>query len=172
MRGHLMRFRHSLPIVLFLSMFSGVAAAEPTGVSGILEKLASVRSFGEVVISPDGKRVIYGTSVTGRQGGAEVDVSALWMANAKDGTGATRLTACPQSVCDEHGAAWSADGKRIAFVTMDDHHQPQIAIAEAGTREVKVITAAHGPLDSPRWSPDDGRIAFLYSEGAPKTPGA
>jgi dipeptidyl aminopeptidase/acylaminoacyl peptidase len=172
-----MRFRHSLPIVLSLSvfsgisMFSGIAAAEPTHISGILEKLASVRSIGEVAISPDGKRVVYSTSITGRQGGAEVDVSALWMANAKDGAGVTRLTACPQSVCDEHGAAWSPDGKRIAFVTTDDHHQPQIAIAEAGTGEVKVITAAHGPLDSPRWSPDDGRIAFLYSEGAPKTPG-
>jgi Tol biopolymer transport system component len=36
---------------------------------------------------------------------------------------------------------------------------------------VKTITSAHGPLDTPRWSPDGNRIAFLYSEGAPETPG-
>jgi len=166
-----MRFRHRLPMALFLFAFAASAPAEPTHVSTILDALASIHSFGEAAISPDGKRVIYSTSITGRQGGAEVDVSALWLANAKDGTGVTRLTACPGSVCDEHGAAWSADGKRIAFVTADAHGQPQIAVAQTDTREVKVITSAHGPLDTPRWSPDGSRIAFLYSEGAPKTPG-
>jgi dipeptidyl aminopeptidase/acylaminoacyl peptidase len=166
-----MRFRRRLPIAFFIFAFAASAPAEPTHVSSILEELASIHSFGEVVISPDGKLLIYSTSITGRQGGADVDVSALWVANAKDGTGVTRLTACPGSVCDEHGAAWSPDGKRIAFVTVDGHGQPQIAIAQPDTREVKVITSAHGPLDTPRWSPDGSRIAFLYSEGAPKTPG-
>jgi dipeptidyl aminopeptidase/acylaminoacyl peptidase len=163
--------RHRLAIAFFISAFAGLAAADPAHISGILEQLASIHSIGEVVISPDGKQVIYGTSITGRQGGADVDVSALWMANAKDGTGAMRLTACPGSVCDEHGAAWSPDGKGVAFVTTDEHDQPQIAIAQADNRGVTVITAAHGPLDTPRWSPDGNRIAFLYSEGAPKNPG-
>src|SRR2546425_875929 len=83
----------------------------------------------------------------------------------------TRLTACPGRVCDEHGAAWSADGTQVAFVTTDDKDQPQIAVGAADSRQIKTITSAHGPLDTPRWSPDGRRIAFLYSEGAPKTPG-
>ena len=166
-----MRIRHRLPSAFFTFAFAASAPAEPTHVSNVLDELASIHSFGEVAIAPDGKQLIYSTSITGRQAGAEVDVSALWVANVKGGTGVTRLTACPGSVCDEHGAAWSPDGKRIAFVTADDHGQPQIAIAQRDTREVNVITSAHGPLDTPRWSPDGSRIAFLYSEGAPKTPG-
>ena len=166
-----MRFHHVLPLVLSISALSGFAAAEPGNISGILESLASIHSFGEVALSPDGGKVIYGTSITGRRDGADIDVSALWLANAKDGSGATRLTACPGSVCDEHGAAWSPDGKLVAFVTTDAHDQLEIAVAKADGSGVKVVTAAHGPLDTPRWSADGSRIAFLYSEGAPKTPG-
>jgi dipeptidyl aminopeptidase/acylaminoacyl peptidase len=140
-------------------------------VPGILAKLESVHSISEVALSPDGRQVVYGTSITGKKDGADVDVASLWLADAKDGSSAVRLSACPGSVCDEHGAVWSPDGKSIAFVTTDAHDQTQIAVAAAATRDVRVITAAHGPLDTPRWSPDGGRIAFLYSEGAPKTPG-
>jgi dipeptidyl aminopeptidase/acylaminoacyl peptidase len=167
-----MRLVCPLLVLPLLSVVSGAVTAEPTDVSAILERLGSVHSFGEAAISPDGRQVIYGTSVTGHEGGAEVDLSALWLADAKDGSNAKRLTACPGAVCDEHGAAWSGDGKRIVFVTTDPHGQPQIAVARADAGDVKVITAAHGPLDTPRWSPDGGRIAFLYSEGAPRSPGA
>src|SRR6267378_3692790 len=77
--------------------------------------------------SPDGKQVIYGTSITGRRGGADADVSALWLADAKDGSSVTRLTACPGSVCDEHAAARSPNGNSVAFATTDEHGPPPIA---------------------------------------------
>jgi dipeptidyl aminopeptidase/acylaminoacyl peptidase len=109
--------------------------------------------------------------VTGKRGGADVDVSSLWIVNAHDGSGAVRLTACPGSVCDEHGAAWSPDGTHIAFVTTDAKEQLQIATADASGHSVTTITNAQGPLDTPRWSPDGKRIAFLYSKGAPRMPG-
>jgi dipeptidyl aminopeptidase/acylaminoacyl peptidase len=151
---------------------AATAQAQPShAVAQILDALAAVHPIGEVALSPDGQRVIYGTTVSGHRGGAEVDVSALWIASAKDGSKVERLTACPGSVCDEHGAVWSADGKHIAFVTTDDTDQTQIAVAGPDGRNVASITAAHGPVNSPRWSPDGTRIAFLYSEGAPKTPG-
>jgi dipeptidyl aminopeptidase/acylaminoacyl peptidase len=156
--------------LLSLGLASVGLAASPD-ITSILEKLHAVHPIGEVAISPDGRRVVYGTSIVGRKDGADVDVSALWLADAKDGSSVVRLTACPGSICEEHGAVWSPDGKSIAFVTTDAHEQPQIAVANAATNEVRAITAAHGPLDTPRWSPDGGRIAFLYSEGAPKAPG-
>jgi dipeptidyl aminopeptidase/acylaminoacyl peptidase len=109
--------------------------------------------------------------VTGRRGGAAVDVSALWIVNSKDGSAAMRLTACPGSVCDEHAAQWSPDGSRITFVTTDKQEQTQIAVADATGRHVQILTHARGPVDTPRWSPDGTQIAFLYSVGAPKTPG-
>ena len=158
-------------IKLSFCMLSGLAAAATPKISDILESLTSVHSIGEVAISPEGNQVVYGTVLTGKRAGADVDVSALWIAKSSDGSGGIRLTACPGSVCDEHGAAWSPDGRQIAFVTTDEKDQPQIAVASATGRDVKIITAAHGPLDTPRWSPDGNHIAFLYSQGAPKTPG-
>jgi dipeptidyl aminopeptidase/acylaminoacyl peptidase len=146
------------------------AAQTPAG-NSLLDSLNSAHPFSEVALSPDGRRVVYGSVSSGRRGGADVDVSALWLVNAKDGSGAIRLTACPGSACDEHGAAWSADGTRIVFVTTDAREQAQIAVADAAGTQVKILTEAHGPLDTPRWSPDGRRIAFLYSEGAPKLPG-
>jgi dipeptidyl aminopeptidase/acylaminoacyl peptidase len=143
----------------------------PPAISTVLDALNSVHTLSEVALSPDGKRVVYGTVVTGKRGGADVDVSSLWIVNARDGSGAVRLTACPGSVCDEHGAAWSPDGTHIAFVTSDAKEQLQIATADASGNGVTTITSAQGPLDTPRWSPDGKRIAFLYSKGAPKTPG-
>ena len=120
---------------------------------------------------PDGKRLVYGSVTTGRRGGADVDVSALWLVNAIDGSGAVRLTACPGSVCDEHGAAWC--GRRDAHRIRNDGcaGAVAVAVADAAGNRVKTLTRAQGPLDTPRWSPDGKRIAFLYSEGAPKLPG-
>ncbi len=146
-------------------------AAEPAAISSILDALGSVHAFSEVALSPDGTPLVYGSVETGKRGEADVDVSALWLVNARDGSGKTRLTACPGALCDEHGAAWSPDGRHVAFVTTDAQAQTQIAVADAGGRDLRILTHAHGPLDTPRWSPDGRRLAFLYSEGAPRQPG-
>jgi dipeptidyl aminopeptidase/acylaminoacyl peptidase len=159
-----------------LAVLAGAApglAAEPPAIAAALEALDSVHRPAEVAISPDGRRVVYAHIIAGTRDGVAVDVSTLWLARAKDGAGAQRLSACPGLDCNEHSAAWSPDGSEIAFVTTDARGQPQLAVAAAdgGTVKVRTITDAHGPLDTPRFSPDGRRIAFLYSEGAPKTPG-
>ena len=150
---------------------AAASAAEMPAGNSLLDSLNSVHPFSEVALSPDGRHLVYGSVSTGRRGEADVDVSALWLVNARDGSGTIRLTACPGSACDEHGAAWSADGTRIVFVTTDAREQGQIAVADAAGTRVKMLTQAQGPLDTPRWSPDGRHIAFLYSEGAPKLPG-
>ncbi|HKC75264.1 MAG TPA: hypothetical protein VKF37_13865, partial [Chloroflexota bacterium] len=127
MNKHVAALSCSVATVLLCGMLAKPVAAQPAPVTAVLDALSSVHPFGEVAISPDARRVIYGSVVTGKRGGAEVDVSALWIANANDGTGAARLTACPGSVCDEHGAAWSPDGTQVAFVTTDAKEQTQIA---------------------------------------------
>jgi dipeptidyl aminopeptidase/acylaminoacyl peptidase len=159
-------------ITLLLSGASPLVAAQgQTSVAAALQALESVHALSEVAISPDGRRLVYGTAVAGTRGGTTVDLSALFLADAQDGSHVQRLTACPGTVCDEHSVAWSPDGTQVAFVTTDATEQPQLAVAAANATGVHIITNAHGPLDTPRWSPDGKRLAFLYSIGAPKTPG-
>ena len=157
--------------LLALAMLAQPAPGQTPTISAALEALSSVQRLSEVALSPDGKHVVYATEVAGKRDGADATVSALWLADARDGAARQRLTACHGSACDEHGAAWSPDGTRIVFVTADAAGQPQIAVASADGAKVKTLTRARGPLDTPRWSPDGTRIAFLYTEGAPKTPG-
>jgi dipeptidyl aminopeptidase/acylaminoacyl peptidase len=152
-------------------MAGAAAATDSSGIARALDAFNSVQPITEVALAPDGRHLVYGRQERAMRAGAEVQVSRLWIAAARDGSGATRLTACPGMLCDERSAAWSADGSRIAFVTTDDKEQPQIALAAASGASVHVITRAHGPLDTPRWSADGKRIAFLYSAGAPRTPG-
>jgi dipeptidyl aminopeptidase/acylaminoacyl peptidase len=159
-------------LTILLGGASGpVVAEEQTSVSAALQSLESVHALSEVAISPDGRRLVYGTAVAGTRGGSTVDVSALFLTDSHDGSHVQRLSACPGGVCDEHSVAWSPDGSQIAFVTTDSTEQPQLAVAAANGTGVHLITSAHGPLDTPRWSPDGKRLAFLYSVGAPRTPG-
>src|SRR5215470_13940581 len=106
-----------LTAVTVLCGYAASADEASKSVTHAIEALGAVHPLNEVAIAPDGKRVVYGDVVTGKRDGADVDASALWMVNARDGSGARRLTACPGSVCDEHGATWSPDGTRVAFVT-------------------------------------------------------
>jgi len=161
----------AVAVALACWLLSAPAAAQSPTIAAALDALSSVHAFGEVALSPDGKHAVYGSVVAGKRGGVVVDVSSLSIVNASDGSGVVRLTACPQSLCDEHSATWSPDGTQIAFVTTDANDQQQIAIATGRGSGVRIISDAHGPLQTPRWSPDGTRIAFLYSEGARQTPG-
>jgi len=170
-----MKKSHTLSCLaaLTLSCSGTLHAAELSKpVAQALEALGAVHQLSEVAISPDGKRVVYGEVVTSKRDGMDVDASALWLADASDASRAARLTNCPGSVCDEHSATWSPDGSQVAFVTTDAAGQAQLAVATIASARVEVITRAHGPLDTPRFSPDCSQIAFLYSAGAPRSPGA
>ncbi|MBV8147363.1 MAG: S9 family peptidase [Gammaproteobacteria bacterium] len=160
-----------LALALLSCASFSLAADAPPAIAAALQALESVHALTEVALSPDGRQLVYGTSLTGSRGGNEVEVSALFLADAHDGSHVVRLTACPGTACDEHSVAWSPDGTRIAFVTTDASEQPQLALANASGGAVHTLTEAHGPLDTPRWSPDGKRLGFLYAVGAPRTPG-
>jgi dipeptidyl aminopeptidase/acylaminoacyl peptidase len=158
--------------ILLLSAAGAPAFTPPdAGVEDALKALQSVQALGEVALSPDGKTLVYGRTIPGRRGGADVDISALFIANARDGSHGVPLTACPSTACDEHGVAWSPDGRQLVFVTTDSQDQPQLAVADASGAHVRIVTHAKGPVDVPRWSPDGKQLAFLYSYGAEKMPG-
>ena len=141
----------------------GAAGAQAVPFDQIAAALGGVHQFTQVALSPDGRRFVYVDAVGDR--------SAIRLADVAKPAAARTITACPGRRCDESDVAWSPDGRRLAFVTTDARGQGQIAVEDfSSSGGTRVVTAAKGPLSTPRWSPDGTRLAFLYSAGAPRPP--
>lgn len=80
-----------------------------------------------------------------------------------DGTAVTRLTSDPAA---EGQAAWSPDGKRIAFSSERDDPSGEIYVANADGTGVTRITFSPGYDLQPRFSKDGKRIVFTTSRFA------
>jgi Tol biopolymer transport system component len=73
----------------------------------------------------------------------------------------------------EHGAVWSPDGKRLAFLSdAARDKQLQIYVAPASGGPPRRLTGVAGQVGHPKWSPDGRSIAFLFIEGSAQEPGA
>jgi TolB protein len=100
--------------------------------------------------SPDG-RILF---ISDRDGRKEI-----YVMNG-DGSNVTRLTTIGASQ-----AAWSADGKRVAFVRPSLERigallPMEIYVADADGMNMKMLTTSPGSKFSPCWSPDGAAIAF------------
>ncbi len=126
----------------------------------------------DVSWSPDGTRLIVTRNLMDPSGNASTWTSpinvALWVMRA-DGTGAHQLTlknrVC-HDVCkggaQDNRAAWSPDGKRIAF-TRDAYTKPEqygIFTIGADGSDLRRVTPITMNVDDPAWSPDGNLIAF------------
>jgi dipeptidyl aminopeptidase/acylaminoacyl peptidase len=146
----------NLPAPAQQSGAAGTALKAPT----IDESLGMKNAF-EPKISPDGKRVVYEVSRTNWEDNAfETD---LWIADTA--TGETHaLTASKKSSTD---AAWSPDGKWIAFLsdrpgqlakTPEDKKQLYLIAADGG--EARQFTKVEEGIEGFEWAPDSKGIAF------------
>ncbi len=123
-----------------------------------LQDLFRLNAISEAQLSPDGKYVVYGVARIEPE--QEKQLSSLWLYSLQ--TGKTRqLTSGPNG---ENGAAWSPDGKRIAFLSNrgeGEHSLPQVYIIPVDGGEARQITHMQQPIGgSPLWSPDGRWIAF------------
>jgi tricorn protease len=64
----------------------------------------------------------------------------------------------------EREAAWSADGRRIAYVSDESGEEAIWARDADGGNPRQLTSETLGRLYAPRWSPDGSRIAFVDSE--------
>jgi len=100
--------------------------------------------------SPDGRFLAWSTD----RGGQLLDI---WVRDMSNGQ-VRRLTSTEGSAM---GAAWSPDGKRIAFLNVDGvWRRASVNIVEMATGEVKQI---HAPLfgpGNPTWSKDGERVVI------------
>jgi TolB protein len=120
-----------------------VANADGSG-----ERLLPDSVSGSIDWSPDGRRLLY------------VDDGRIYVTD-EDWTGRTLLLdPSPRRAAD---ARWSPDAKRIVFALGGDRSGDVWVMDPDGgnRRRVTRLPAAAGFPDSPIWSPDGARIAFL-----------
>jgi Tol biopolymer transport system component len=100
--------------------------------------------------SPDGTKLVYSSD----RDGALLDLRIRDLTTGED----RRLTSLPTS---EMGAAWSNDGRRIAFLDVDGiWRRANISVVDVATGEVKQIHESMFGPGMPTWSPSGDRVAI------------
>lgn len=164
-----------LPLTLLLW---GAAQAEErpaakTSLDGLLDALSAVRTFKEVALSPDGRRVAWAETLPGK-GDTSSSLSAIFVADLSSPDAAPRRISAGDGTVfhAEHGLAWSPDGSHLAFLSdKEKRGQLQLYLAPAGRGPTRKITSLTGHLAGPRWSPKGDQIALLFIENATRKPG-
>ena len=108
-------------------------------------RLASTNQFGDLALSPDGKKVSF------------VSHGDVFAASAKDGGTAARLSSTPAA---ESLPVWSSDSRRVVYVS--DRDGPyHLYLYDFGTGAETRITSDSAGDTSPDSSPDGKLISFV-----------
>lgn len=151
-----------LPWVILSLSCAGVAAQNGDARFSV-EDVNRVATVSEPTLSPDGKVMVY--TVSGADLERDEQQSDLWRVRF-DGTGREPLTHTPDS--SESHPQWTADGKRIAFLSdrkadgaaSDDDATSQVWQMPAGGGDARRITDLPGVEDFVL-SPDGRQLAVI-----------
>jgi dipeptidyl aminopeptidase/acylaminoacyl peptidase len=148
---------------------AAAGATDRSHTEEVLRGLNRGRGFGQVAISPDGKKLAW---IEGGRGGSEIRVASL-----SDLAKTDRVTAAtsPDQHCREGEFAWAPDSKSFAFFSdcaNSTDHQVDLYLSRFDGPPAKRLTSLKGLPQAPAFSPDGSQIAFLYVEGATRPAGA
>jgi len=156
------------PLIMSLTLTAGVTAKaaddeviidKPQFVStdGVftIDALESLGSVTGPVVSPDGKKVLFGISYESVEHNRSN--RDLYVMNV-DGTGMTRLT---RSARSENNAVWIDGGRRIAFVTSEGDAKPQIWVMDADGSNRRCVSNVEQGVDGFVFSPDGKKVVII-----------
>jgi dipeptidyl aminopeptidase/acylaminoacyl peptidase len=150
--------RRTLWFLTTLALAAGAAAsAQPTaGRPMTIDDLLAAERVSDPQLSPDGRSVVFVRTTTNIQSGSRN--ADIWIASA-DGSGQPKeLIAGAKS---ESTPRYSADGKRLAFISTRDG-APQVYVADPdGSRVTKITDFSMGVQPPLVISPDGSRVAFV-----------
>jgi dipeptidyl aminopeptidase/acylaminoacyl peptidase len=148
---------------------AGQSGPDRARIEEVLRGLNRGRGFGQVGISPDGKRLAW---IDGGRGGSEIRV-----ASPTDLGKSERVTAATnqEQHCRENEFIWAPDSKSLAFFSdcaSATDHQVDLYLSKMDGSPAKRLTTLKGLPQAPSFSADGSQIAFLYIEGATRPAGA
>ncbi|MCS7060702.1 MAG: S9 family peptidase [Anaerolineae bacterium] len=117
------------------------------------ESLYELAVVEDVCVSPDGSRVAFVRQTVDRAGNKYI--RNIWMKDIDTGEPARPFTAGGKDTSPR----WTADGRRLGFISSRDGESKLYAIPIAGG-EAHVIATHRNGIRAFEWSPDDSRVAF------------
>ena len=148
---------------------AAAAAQQPdrAHVDEVLKGLSRGRSFGQVAVSPDGKRLAW---IEWAREGAEIRLAPLGDLKKSE-----RVTAAAKAEqhCREGEMVWAPDSRALAFFSdCAKGGQAELYLSRLDGKPAQRLTELKGYEEAPAFSPDGSRVAFLYVEGATRPAGA
>jgi dipeptidyl aminopeptidase/acylaminoacyl peptidase len=148
---------------------AAATVADRAHVGDVLKDLNRGRSVGQVAISPDGRRLAW-VQESSRE---EMEIR---VAPENDLTKSERVTAAAgqDQHCREGELAWAPNAKSLAFFSdcADPGRQSDLYLTGLDGKPARRLTTLKGYENSPAFSPDGEKIAFLYVAGATRPAGA
>ncbi len=140
----------TLRVVVLACLCGGSVSQAQSGVLTLAYQLTHVDQ-GEPYFSPDGKQLVYETTIAGFQ--------QIFIMNA-DGTSPRQVT---QETVTHDSPSWSPDGLWIAFVRDDGQHEVICLIHPDGSGQECLTDPQHKYIH-PNWSPDSAQLIFCSDD--------
>lgn len=152
-----MKIAFTIILMLFTLLTHARQGKEPVKATDMLK----IKSLGGVTLTRDGSKAAFSVTSIEPDGDSKMDykyTNQLWMVPT-DGSAVPKQLTTKENASQ---AAWSPDGKQLAFVRAADGKSQLFILSLDGGEAVQVTKFKYG-ASSPAWSPDGKQLLFAAS---------